>query len=674
MRTTIFTILFLTILALPTTTYSTSAANLAASVNVPCPFSLTLNLNSAYVRSNSINTNYTVKTQQNCNISNANGNFTVETSITRDVLYTAAVSSGPITQTSRNVALSFNTLNLSNDTYIGTIILRAFGFSNSSSKTFTLLRGANVTVRNMSAPSSVTVGSPITITANVYNDGQLSATNMTANITITGPSPAGYTYAIPSLASGPSSEIASILIPNAGSSAGTYTAYMKVRYNSNGFYYISNTKNVSYTVTSPPTPPPGPSPSGGAGPRPPSITAIPGISIKSIPALVSTTAGQGITTEFTFNSSLSTPLTRINISVPANFSSLISLSSTSLTLPPGGTISFLVTFKTTAATLPGTYVIPLTINTTALGGVDPSQTEYLTYVVYSSKNPLQILGQLYIQNSSTLATGVIQVGNSGNSAIVNGTLVTMLPLLSATNVSDVVAYGLPNNITETANGYQITWHISRLPAGQLIYAYYNVKNPGSVNLLLHSQNTFSVPSYVPPSAAFKSASLSAPTFYSNTTNHIVTSVFYTGTNPTNVNFVLTGPNAADVLNPFQFSSVAPNQYIQKEFNISVGNYTGTLLFYLTISNGQYNQTYQLPVVVLQKPQSSGILPSIIPSPGISLGGILVWILAGIGGLAVIVIIVVSIGYLRKMRRPFKKKENDINLARLRKRLRGEENE
>ncbi|MCL4389634.1 hypothetical protein M1397_03445 [Candidatus Marsarchaeota archaeon] len=675
MKTALIQILLLAMLTLPLMTYGGSAANITANVNVPCPFGVALNLQSTYVKSNFINTNYTVKALEGCSISTATGNFTVSAQLSGKVVYAASVSSGPISQTPLTVPLSFNTVNLVNSTYVGKLTLQAFGFSNTSSVLFTLLKGANVTIRNMSiTPQSVNTGSPITIKADVYNDGQLSATNMTSNITINGPISASYTYSVPSLLPSQSENI-SIQIPNAGSSAGSYTAYMKIIYNSNGFYYNSNTRNATYTVTSPPTPPsPSPAPSPSSGPPPISVTPVPGIAIQSIPAFVSATAGQGLTSQLTFSSSALAQPTQITLSVPANFSSLITLSSRTLTLPPGGSITALITFKTTQSTLPGTYVIPLTINATPLGAADPTQTEYLTFVVYSTKNPLQILGQLYIQNSSALATGVIQVGNSGNSSIVNGTLVTMLPLLSASNSSSIVAYGLPNNITETQNGYQITWHISKLPAGQIIYAYYNVKNPNSVSLLLHAQNVFSVPSPALPTAIFKSASLSAPTFYSNSTNHIETSVFYTGTNPTNVNFVLTGPSIADILNPFQFTSATPNQYLQKEFNISVGNYTGTLLFYLTIYNGQYNQTYQLPVVVLQKPPSAAILPSIIPSTRISFGNVIVWILAGIGGIAVIVIIVMITRYLRTMRRPFKKEDNEINLARLRKRLRGEENE
>jgi len=520
---------------------------------------------------------------------------------------------------------------------------------------------ANIVMTALSASSSVTVGAQLQFNATLNNTGQMAATNVIVHVNVTGPATFNAVYPAGRLSPG-QGEFENLQISGATSVVGVYTLNAFAAYASNNATYDSNTRAVSFTVTSPG---PGPSPSpGGGGGGAPQVTTVPGISITSIPVSMSAVAGQGLSSQISVQNNQNVPET-INFTVDQNFSSLLTLSARSLYLLPGQTGIVTASFKTTSTTSPGTYVIPLTITVS-----DPvTQVEYLTFTVYSNaKNGLQIVGQTFLTNSLSTLSGVISISNSGNSTIRNGTLTTLLPGAYAKNVSQISAFGLPNNVTFGMNGYVVNWQVGKLQPGQVVYAYYTVRNQTNVGYLSYPQEIFSTPGTVPPSSVLRVVEISAPSLHVNSTGYVNASVFYTGTTTQQISFYLAGPPQATVSNPVQIVNASPNQLLRRRFAVSVGNYTGTLLLYLYVTSSTANLTESIPILVSALPTTtSTVAQQSSAQAGLQKAALA---LEAVGVMAIALIVLLSILRLRR-RRPKYSAEQARNLIKLRKRIRGE---
>ncbi len=646
--------------------YAQQQATVTANVLVSCPFSINLNLLSAYVKTtNTITGNYAIKTLSSCNITTMQGYFNITFQSNGVLAYSNQITANNIGQSANTFALSFGTTNLINSTYVGTVSFSHNFFTNSSSKTFQLLNPANIVISNLSvSSSSVTTGSPLTFTVGIKNAGQLSASNIIVNLTITGPSSFNtiFTYPSQNLLAG-SGETLTTTLTNVTSTAGTYNVVVSAAYYSN----ITQSDLLQYSVTQPSS---GRSPSSGGGggaPPPPPSGNTTGIGISTIPLSVSTVAGQGLTTQLGVVSKSTVPEV-VQISIGDGFTSLLTLSSNEINLPAGGLASVSAVFQAPTNTLPGTYVIPITFTVRTTDGALITQfTDYLSFTVYGTVNGLQILQETYLSGGLTESSSVIQITNYGNSTVRNVTLTTTLPLLVAQNVSQITAYGLPNNITVGPGKYIITWRVGSIPPRQVVYGYYSIKKVQSVSLLSYAQSTFAVPTLAPTSSLLKVISISAPTFYTNATNLINITTFYSGTSAQPIDFYLTGPQVVDVANPTQIINAYPNQLLTTSFAVATDNFTGTALFTLYISTSGQTLNYSIPVLILSGQTLAQATNSTVTKQISNRLNMATYALEAVGVLTLAFITAVTINRLRR-RPPRYDIERARSLARLKSKI------
>ncbi len=535
--------------------------------------------------------------------------------------------------------------------------------------------GNAVLITNLSTASSFSTGSTVPLNVTLVNYGSYAATNVILNVSIAGPSSFTSTYQLVPL-SPSQAENAVVYISGAIPDQGTYTLSAFAGYYLDSAYETSPSSSLQFDVTQSNNGNRN-SGGGGGGGGPPPITPVPGLSITTIPLTTSAIAGQGLVTQIALLSTANANET-VTLNVGSNFTRLLSLSVTSLKLSPGQTAGLEATFKTNANTTPGTYIVPLIVNVSVIGSPTHIQTEYLTFTVYSAlNNGLQVVGQTYLTDSLRSLSGVIEIVNNGNSSIYNGTLFTVLPAPAINNISDISAYGLPNNVTLGPNGYTITWSVGQILAGQQLYAYYQVTNITKPELVSFAQNIFAAPTPVSSSSLIKVVDIHAPQLYTDSSGNISVSVFYTGTLSQPVTFYLTGPLSTSIGNPVQVVNATPNQLLQRSFYTSVGNFTGTLIYNLYISSAQFNLSQSIPVLVLA-PQG-GKATTTTKGSQASESETAAQLqkakvaLAGIGAATIILIILLTIERAYRKREPKYTHEDMIKLARIKNRIKGDEN-
>ena len=118
----------------------------------------------------------------------------------------------------------------------------------------------------------------------------------------------------------------------------------------------------------------------------------------------------------------------------------------------------------------------------------------------------------------------------------------------------------------------------------------------------------------------------------------------------------------------QTVNASPNQLLRKQFYVSVGNYTGMLLFYLYITSSSANRTESIPIIVSSPPTTR---TTVVQQPSAQIGLQRAMLaLEAIAVLTIALIVLLSILKLRR-RRPKYSAERMRNLVKLRKRITGE---
>lgn len=189
MKLNLFALVVLLLLSCQFSAFSHASSNVVtANVIVICPFSLTANVLPAYAIGNTINLNYTLFTQAQCSIPTLQGSFALEYSGNNvQVLYDSLTSTATQTPLLYNIP-PINSMTLARDSYKAVFDFSAYGTSNQSVQSFVLVSQSNIIITNFTvSPSSVSVGSPLTFTVNVLNDGELASGPIGMNIIITGP-------------------------------------------------------------------------------------------------------------------------------------------------------------------------------------------------------------------------------------------------------------------------------------------------------------------------------------------------------------------------------------------------------------------------------------------------------------------------------------------------------
>ena len=655
----LFAVLFL--LSSMAASYGSSNAGLQANVMVVCPFYLSENALPVYAIGSSITLNYTVFSQAQCTSNDLHGSFVLQYSSNNVQVQSVSISS-TATQTHFVYDLpTINSLVLSPGNYKAIVSFSTFGSSNESIREFVMVRPVNVVVTDFAvSPASVDVGSPITFTANIFNDGGLASGQIGVNIVISGPQSITISESASPLSPG-QSELLSFILSNVTGAGGAYSADLFATFVASNTVMQSNTRSVTYSVTQPTASQGGPRPAPGAV-----VAVVPMLSFTQVPFYSSLTLGSTDITSIGLKNVADIPITA-NLSISPEFGTVFGLSAHSIYLVPGESVLVQLVFNANNLNLPGTYVVPINISLSALNMIPVTRTQYLTYIVSRSVYNVSIYSQILLMQSNVSVTTTL-VG-ARNISLTNASLVTMLPSSVVGNSSKIKTYGLPATITSSSSGPQINWLVPYLPAGKGVTFSYSISMPDNIGMLEYVQNLLIVPSVPPPTSILRVVSIQTPTFYANSVNRVTVGVLYTGTMPQSVKFALTTTGTAEVLNPVQIVNASPNQLLQQTFNVKTMNATGTLMLSLGIESRNASVNYTLPAIVLQSPQAAitTTIPQAITSGAQAMKYVSVVLAVAAAG--------VVAGWIRGIRkRPRYDAEKANELIRLRERMkRSEEN-
>lgn len=575
-----------------------SGVTLQANVTVACPFYLALNALPLYVRVGNVNMNYTVVAQAQCAVQNLQGNFILKYKGNGTVVYTNTLTVNTVNQTPATYnLLPINSLTLQPDNYVATINFIALHSSNSSSKTFALLNSANIIVTGFSAnPSSVDLNLPITLSVTLLNDGQLASSTIGVNIIITGPKNLNITGSASALSPGQNEQV-NFVLSNVTSMVGTYTARTGATYLSNNAIKISNTKNITYVVTSPP-PPSGGGPPPTTPPPPYQVIAdLPQISFTQLPFSVSLFINSTVVTNIRIKNIMHIPES-ISLRVPKVFSSIISLSATNVTLLPNQSVLIQALFSSKDIQFPDVYVIPVNITIRNANGTS-STTQYLTYSIQNTATNLTLSYKTYFDLGN--ATVVLTLTNPTNTSFRDLSVTTQLPPSIISNISQIGTSGVPNNVSIVNGVPTIDWLVPYVQSGGEISMSYMILKPIHIGLLTQSQNFITTLSKPAPTDILRLINVQVPTFYTNSSNLISVSALYTGTSQQSVAFSLFSQGTLTVINSIQTVNATPNQLLDRSFHVLTNNATGTLILTLSIATNGASLNYTIPVLVLQKP-------------------------------------------------------------------------
>jgi hypothetical protein len=580
---------------LPLVAFGSSSNTLNANVAVVCPFSLSENALPFYTIGNSIALTYMIATQAQCTIPSMEGSFALEYSSNGMPVITDLLST-TVTQT--NTIYNLPVIN-SADLQPGISYIAATGFStfgaiNESSETFLLVSPVNIIVSGFSvSPSSTSLGSPITFTVNVLNDGQLASGAIGFNIVITGPQSFTISEAVSALDPGQSEQL-SFVLSNVATAAGVYSAEAYAAFISNGVPLQSNAESAAYSVIAPPiVSPPSPAPL----PPPPSavVTEIPQLLFTQLPFYSSLVLGSTSITSLGIKDIIDLP-EYVNITIPKGYSSIFHLSAPNVYLVPSESLLVQLVFNSQSTQMPGTYVIPVNLSISGQGITPVNRTQYITYIVSKGSYNTSMYSSLFTSQNNV--TDSISLVGASNSSLTNATLITYLPSAVVSNLSQITTYGAPATVTIVNGSPQINWLVPYLPPSKTVTLSYTISNPSSVGLLETVQNLLVETSKPSPASILRVLSIQAPTLYANTIGKITVSTLYTGSSQQFVTFTLATTGSATIQHSIQAVNASPNQLLEQTFYVRAGNTTGTLLFSLSIETPNASLEYSIPVLVL----------------------------------------------------------------------------
>lgn len=482
----------------------------------------------------------------------------------------------------------------------------ALSFSQTATSNLTSIP-ANIILTNVSIPATFGSHSTLLFTVGLENNGGLASSNITLNAHISGPSSYNDSFAGGAL-SPLENESLIISRENRTILPGNYRITLNANYIVNGTVQYTNSLNGSYNVTSVQTWP---------NETKTLIQQNANLSITYAPLYTSLFLNNQSISQIGLKDS--SPFAElVNISTKRNYTSLIALSTNSVYLQHNESLYVQFVIKSrNANTSIASYDIPINFNITNSQGGKSNLTEHIILSIDNS-TPYQprVLNELDILNSSNSIIGTVELSSAINSSLQNATLTTILPAAAAANITQIMTYGMNATIAKYGSRYEIIWQPPYLPAGQVVYGYYTLKDAKSDNIALHIQNILSVPSQLKPTNLLKIINFSIPTFYTNSTEQLSVSVLYTGTQEQPVYIYLTAPPGTSVYNSSQSFNATPNEMLDKTFTIKSSKNSGTLILTLYVNTQGANLTYSLPVLVLQSEStghSQSKSPPILPA-------------------------------------------------------------
>ncbi len=598
---------------------SSPPATVNATINVNCPFSIVLSPTApVFIRIGYITVNYSIKSSVSCSAIALVGNFVLSNITTDATYYTTDLQFNSVSPIPINGVIAVNAVNIPQSDDKVAMTLSYGSFSNFSTNSLTVLTPAVISVNSLVvSPSSPGIDAQISIATNTVNLGSLAATNMLLNLTITGP---GLTYTtnqvLPSL-SPTQSESTQFFITGVTSNYGTYTVAANVSYQTifteNGVTYtynqISTTVYSSYTIPSPTSPP---SPHGGGLPPNITITQIPTaistLVFEQMPIISTVTPGNSTLAQVALYNNDNMPIW-VNITVPKALQfGGVNLSATSIYILPNSTqfVELLISaFKNATQ---NTYLVIFNTTVTAVGE-KPAHGQFYTGVqvrTFQKNNPVVLRSTTYTASTGRVLTQY-SVYNPFNITLYSTTISAELPTSITTNPLGIVLSGAVNNVTVKNGEYILNWRIPILqPHATSILAFTinNVTTPQYFFNPITSTSTLSQYN----TTRLRVFNIVAPTFYVNQGNNITVSAIYTGTNATNLTFSLVPPVDIVVYNQLQVFHAFPNTIIDAKFWVAPIKASGTYLFNLLIRGTYSNQSFSIPVIVLQN-QTAAVPPT-----------------------------------------------------------------
>ena len=575
---------------------SASASGIVqANVTVGCPFAVTLGAQSVYTWGQEMNFTYTANTISPCVAASLSGNLTLRYAGNGTVAFSEPLSMNSLTQYPVETAIPpINSLPLLPDDYSATVAFRTTGFSNSSSKNFALVQGSNVVIISFSASTPVGQGDPVTFTANLINQGQLSTNSIEFRVAITGPVGYNISETAPGLAPNQTEQIV-FTLNNVTGTAGAYSASANAIFATGNALASSAPRTASFTVTSSGGGGGGSGFCSGCGGSPP-VNPTPQLSYTQLPYYTELQGGLFSLANLGMQNP-SNVIETLTLSVPAAFQSLLTLETTNATLNPGQGLVVQSVFNS-ADLAPGVYTVPVNI-TVHYSGRTSVKTQYLTYVKEGvSTNATATRQVSYTTGGNAIV--YVQIRAPSASSMTNATLITTLSPLLVGNLSQIQTMGLPAKIVVVGGVPQIDWLIPYLPANASVTVSYSVVNPSSLNLLERGENLFVQTSIPVSSSILRVVNMDVPLLYVDSKGILEVDALYTGTEAQNVTFRLSTPDEASIANPVQVVNASPNHLLSRSFLITTSNYSGTILMPLSITTGGATLNYTIPVVVLQR--------------------------------------------------------------------------
>ena len=573
------------------------ASAVSANVKVICPFNLSVNSNSLYVRYSNITFNYSAVALSNCSVGELYGYFNVSNVNATSLEYTKNISIN-LNNMYKGV-FSINSTLLKQGVNEATLLLNSSNAYNKTTKTFFLENPANIIIGNLSIDKQIQQNSEFYVNFYIQNVGDLSSNNIKINMNISGPTDMSQNFSEPALSSNEIENL-NILEPfNSTALPGKYNITISVYYSTYGYAYIHDVykKYISYNVSELNTPhtknnlkiPP-------IG----KITTIPQININTAPLYISTATGVSSTAQINFENPTNS-LEIINLTVDPTFKSFVKISSNSVYLYPGGSLGVQLAFIPNYSITKGFYVIPLNITTQVVNGSVNRQQEFITLNLNNNSNGgLNSYTQITEVNNTKNINETIEITPKKGSTLYNTTLTTLLPLSVTGNISNIHAYGAANNITTSNEFYNINWNLSGTYGNASVFLYYNIKNLKDQQAVQNFQNIFTKTNQKGTVNLLHIIKIDVPVMYTNSSNNITISFMYTGSETTNVTSNLYSLNGVYIKNPLQQYRIFPNQMVKDIFNIQTNSSYGTMLFNLNIQDGYSQYNYTIPLIVEQK--------------------------------------------------------------------------
>jgi hypothetical protein len=575
-----------------------SNSGINASVNVECPFALKLNTYPIYTNIPNQIANFTIHSTVNCSISNLSGKFSMIADNGTSV-YSLNITKINESQIPLYYNLIFNPSNIPAGTYKTNLTFSYMHFTNSSYSQFLLNNQKNISILKFYTNPSIIINSIQTFYISLNNTGSYAVPNsISLSINITGPSHAF--MRIPSNYSlSPSQTLnLSIAMYNSTPITGTYDALLNLSYiiTENGKNYLkSEYELITYNVVSRSS---SSSTSLPPQPKPIPIHQLPEFALISVPFTVSLQSGKSSSSMFEIKNT-GNATEYLNISVPSAYSELIYLYATAISIQEQQSVDIGALFIAPPSYPAGQYIIPINIST-KISNSTSKETIY-TIVTIFNNTEASAVSNINIVNNTKSTSGIITITNPTNSNLTNVMVKTLLPIGITKSSSDISAYGLPYSINVENMSYIINWYISSLPSHSTTYGYFTILNITSQPFLMHMSSILSEISTPPSSSILKIIDTKIPLFYTNSTNNITVTGFYTGTNFQQVTLSLTSLSQVVIYNSTQFINVTPNNVFIKQFKILTGNSAGTLIFNFHASTPGSNVSYTLPALIESKP-------------------------------------------------------------------------